>query len=392
MARAASVAASGAPRRAPRPIRHPGIDALAILNALPDPVLVVDHRMDIRYVNGVAQEFFEASAARMVGASLAEFLPAHCPVFMVIEKVLGGMHSLSQSGVALETPRIGLRFVDVHAVALNEAGQPTLVQVLVTMREQSIARKIDNQLSHRSAARSVTAMASMLAHEVKNPLSGIRGAAQLLDQTVPEDDRVLTRLICDEADRIVKLIDRMEIFSDKQPLDRGPVNIHQVLDRVRKVAETGFARHIRFVERYDPSLPPVFGNHDQLVQVFLNLVKNAAEAVPDQGGEVVLSTAYQQGVRLAVPGRDSRVHLPLLIGIQDNGDGISEDMRPHLFDPFVTTKRNGTGLGLALVAKIVDAHGGVIDFESAPRRTVFTVSLPMDADRGTSDGTVWEQS
>ena len=132
--------------------------------------------------------------------------------------------------------------------------------------------------------------------------------------------------------------------------------------------------------RYDPSLPDVYGNRDQLIQVFLNLIKNAAEAVPEQGGEIILSTAYQHGVRLAVPGTDSRVHLPLLISVQDNGNGIPEDLRSHLFDPFVTTKRNGTGLGLALVAKLIGDHGGVIDFETLPRRTVFKVSLPMYAD------------
>lgn len=375
--------------RPPKPAS--ALDPLMILNALPDPVLVVDQRLDIRYVNGQAQELFDAGAARMIGVPLAEFLPPDCPVFSLIAKIFGGEHSMSQSGVVLETPRIGQHFVDVHTVALSEPGVPLLVQVLVTLREQTIARRLDNQLSHRNAARSVTAMAGMLAHEVKNPLSGIRGAAQLLDQTVPEHDRVLTRLICDEADRIVALIDRMEIFSDKRPIDKGPVNIHAVLDHVRRVAQNGFARHIRFIERYDPSLPPVYGNRDQLVQIFLNLVKNAAESAPGQGGEITLATAYQHGVRLAIPSRDTRVHLPLLISVQDNGEGIAEDLRAHLFDPFVTTKRNGTGLGLALVAKIVDAHGGVIEFDSHPRRTVFTVSLPMFADRDGNDGSAWEQ-
>jgi two-component system nitrogen regulation sensor histidine kinase GlnL len=220
-------------------------------------------------------------------------------------------------------------------------------------------------------------MAAMLAHEVKNPLSGIRGAAQLLERTVPAEDRQLTRLICDETDRICALVDRMEVFSDSRPLARGPVNIHQVLEHVRRVAQSGFARQVRFVERYDPSLPPVYGNRDQLVQVFLNLVKNAAEAVPETGGEIVLSTRFQHGIRVAVPGGDSRMDVPLEVSVQDNGPGIPEDLRPHLFDPFVTTKKNGTGLGLALVAKIVGDHGGVIDVDGQPRRTVFRVLLPM---------------
>ena len=147
------------------------------------------------------------------------------------------------------------------------------------LQERTIADKMDRQLTHRGAARSVIALAAMLAHEIKNPLSGIRGAAQLLEQAVGDDDRTLTRLICDEADRIVKLVDRMEVFGDERPVEREPVNIHVVLDHVKRLAQSGFARHIRFVEDYDPSLPPVLANRDQLVQVFLNLVKNAAEAI-----------------------------------------------------------------------------------------------------------------
>jgi two-component system nitrogen regulation sensor histidine kinase GlnL len=169
----------------------------------------------------------------------------------------------------------------------------------------------------------------------------------------------------------------MEVFSDQRPIERAPINIHEVLERVRLVARSGFARHVRFLEEYDPSLPPVHGNRDLLIQVFLNLVKNAAEAAPRQGGEIQITTAYQHGVRLAVAGSDSRVHLPLVVSIVDNGEGIPEDLRAHLFDPFVTTKHNGTGLGLALVAKVIGDHGGIIEFDSQPRRTVFRISLPV---------------
>jgi len=175
----------------------------------------------------------------------------------------------------------------------------------------------------------------------------------------------------------VALVNRMEVFSDKRPVERTPVNIHGVLEHVRRVAHAGFGRNIRFIENYDPSLPPVPGNRDQLIQVFLNLVKNACEAAMTEGGEVVLSTAFQHGIRLAVPGADTRMHLPLVVSVQDNGPGIPEDLRPHLFDPFVTTKATGTGLGLALVAKIIGDHGGVVEFDSQPRRTIFRVMLPM---------------
>ena len=239
--------------------------------------------------------------------------------------------------------------------------------VVVMLQERTIADKMDRQLTHRGAARSVIALAAMLAHEIKNPLSGIRGAAQLLEQSADDDDRTLTRLICDEADRIVELVDRMEVFSDERPVEREPVNIHAVLDHVKRLAQSGFARHIRFVEDYDPSLPPVFGQS-----------RPAGPGVPQPGeerrrgdrrrasdGEIQLSTAFRPGVRLSLPGSKSRVSLPLEFCVKDNGPGVPEDLMPHLFDPFVTTKPTGSGLGLALVAKIVGDHGGIIECEVA---------------------------
>jgi two-component system nitrogen regulation sensor histidine kinase GlnL len=352
-------------------------EAAAVLSALPEPVLVIDADGAISYLNPAAEQFFQGGRAALVGRPFAGLLPADSPVLGLISQVRASGHSVSEYGIALETPRIGAHYVSVAVSVMTEpAGS-----VVVSLQERSIARKIDDQLIHRNAARSVTAMAAMLAHEVKNPLSGIRGAAQLLERNADPGDRELTRLICEEADRIVALVDRMEMFSDVRPLERAPVNIHEVLAHVRKLAQSGFARHLRMEERYDPSLPPVYGNRDLLVQVLLNLVKNAAEAAPKEGGEILLTTRYRQGVRLALPGAGTRVELPLEISIQDNGPGIPEDLRDHLFDPFVTTKVGGKGLGLALVAKIVGDHGGIVEFDGGPRRTVARLRLPV-APRG----------
>lgn len=349
------------------------IEGTAILAALPDPILVVGGDGAIRFANPSAEQFFAAGASVLYRQKLADILPFGSPLLALVAQVQREEAPVSEYGVEIVTPRIGSHTVNLQVSPILELPGT----VVIHLEQRTIAEKMDRALTSRGSARSVTAMAAVLAHEVKNPLSGIRGAAQLLELNAPPQDRELTRLICDETDRICALVDRMEVFSDKRPLKKAGVNIHQVLEHVRKVAQSGFARPVRFIERYDPSLPSVLGNRDQLVQVFLNLVKNAAEAVPDQGGEITLSTAYRHGVRLAVRGSQERVQLPIEVIVQDNGPGVPDDIRPHMFDAFVTTKTNGSGLGLALVAKIIGDHGGVIECESAARRTMFRVLLPM---------------
>jgi len=356
----------------------------AMLHALPHPVIMVAPDGRIADANVAAEQFFEASIPMLRRHMLRDLVPFGSPLLALIEQVRQRGSAVNEYKVDLATPRNpGERLVDLHVAPLAEYDG----HVIVMLQERTIADKMDRQLTHRGAARSVIALAAMLAHEIKNPLSGIRGAAQLLEQSAGDDDRSLTRLICDETDRIVKLVDRMEVFADERPVEREPVNIHVVLERVKKLAHTGFARHIRLVEEYDPSLPPVLANHDQLVQVFLNLVKNAAEAIGEGAtdGEIQITSAFRPGVRLAVPGSKARVSLPLEICIKDNGPGVPDDLMPHLFDPFVTTKRSGSGLGLALVAKIVNDHGGITECESQPRRTTFRVLLPIYSGEGSED-------
>ncbi len=358
------------------PTSFPLASADAVLNALPLPVITIAPDGRVADANVAAESFFESSVAFLRRHFIGELVPFGSPLIPLIEQVRQRGAAVNEYKVDLATPRNpGERLVDLHVAPLPE--RPN--HVVVMLQERTIADKMDRQLTHRSAARSVTALASMLAHEIKNPLSGIRGAAQLLEQSVNDDDRSLTRLICDEADRIVKLVDRMEVFSDERPVEREAVNMHSVLEHVKRLAHSGFARHIKFMEEYDPSLPPVFANRDQLVQVFLNLVKNAAEAVGVDAidGEIQLSSAFRPGVRLSLPGSKTRVSLPLEFCVKDNGPGVPDDLLPHLFDPFVTTKPTGSGLGLALVAKIVGDHGGIIECEAQPRRTIFRVLMPM---------------
>ncbi len=347
-----------------------------VLASIPNPVLAIGPENAVRFANLAAEEFFSTSIANLCERPLSALLPLDSPIFALMQQVRDAGNSIFEYGLNLSGPRFAPRLVAVQIAPIVDQEN----HLLLSIHERSIAQKI-GQLVHKGAARSVTAMASMLAHEVKNPLSGIRGAAQLLEQNAASDDKALTRLICDETDRICKLVDRMEIFSDGLPLEREAINIHQVLERVQQIAQSGFARHVRFVERYDPSLPSVSGNHDQLIQVFLNLVKNATEAVPEENGEIVLATSYQHGMRLGSPDGRSRVLLPLVISVHDNGPGIPEEIRPHLFDPFITAKVNGTGLGLALVAKIINDHGGIIEFDSEPHHTVFRIMLPIAQER-----------
>lgn len=345
----------------------------SILNALTSPLFVVDGENCFSYANLAAEQFFAASVTVLRQRRLDDLLRADSPLFDLLERVRSRGHSITEYGLVLESPKVGSHRVSVNGVPLLD----TPGSVVLSFDLTSIAERIENQLTHRGAARSVTGMAAVLAHEIKNPLSGIRGAAQLLQRDAAPGEMDLTRLICQEADRIVALVDHMEVFADERPLERAAVNIHEILEYVRKLAQSGFARNHRFEEDYDPSLPLVHGNRDLLIQAVLNLVKNAAESAPAEGGEIALSTRYRQGLRLALPGTKARVELPLVISVRDNGPGIPEELQRNLFDPFVSTKYSGKGLGLAVVAKAIGDHGGVVEFESAPRRTIFRLALPM---------------
>lgn len=348
--------------------------ASIVLDTIRHPVIMVGPDGHITFANSEAEDFFRSSATSLARNTLDHYIPFGSPLIALVDQVRERRSPYNEYRVDISSPRLGPeRVVDLYVAPVPEMPG----SVVVMFQERSMADKIERQMTHRGAARSVTGLAAMLAHEIKNPLSGIRGAAQLLETVVSDADRALTQLITEETDRIVSLVDRMEVFSDERPIDRYPVNIHVVLDHVKAIATNGFASRIRIVEDYDPSLPPVYANRDQLIQVFLNLVKNAAEAIGDNpNGEIVLSTAFRPGIRLSVPGTQDRVSLPLEFCVRDNGSGVPPDILPILFDPFITTKQNGSGLGLALVAKIIGEHGGVIECDSAQRGTTFRILMP----------------
>ena len=350
--------------------------AKAVIDALPNPLIVLDEDEQICLANVAAENYFQASSNVLLRHKLADVVPFSSPVFGAVAQARNIAGVVNEYAIAVGTPRLGgERVVDIQAALMAE--QPKFV--IVMLLERSMAHKIDRQLTSRGAARSVMGMAAMLAHEIKNPLAGIRGAAQLLEPALGAEDRSLARLICEETDRIRDLVDQMEVFSDERPLDKKPVNIHVVLERVKQLTIAGMAAGVTVREDYDPSLPPVLGNRDQLVQVFLNLAKNAAEAIGQGGnaGEILLTTAFRPGIRLTVPGTSERITLPLEVCIHDTGPGVPEELQPNIFDPFVTTKPGGRGLGLALVAKIVRDHGGIVECMGRERGTTFRVLLPM---------------
>lgn len=343
-----------------------------VWNALPQPALLIDGANRVMAANPAAESFFSASVVHLSGKALADFASTSSRIAELVERGRGGAVSLADHSVDVTMPDGRTRLVDVQVAALDERSGT----VLVLFQPRSIAEQMDRSLTHRAAARSVTGMAAMLAHEIKNPLAGISGAAQLLEMTVGDSERELTTLIRDETKRVEKLIERVEVFGDTRPVPREPVNIHDILDRARRAAEAGFAAHARFFVEYDPSLPPVPGDGDLLMQVFQNLLKNAAEATPKVGGVIQIRTAYSPGVSIAGLG-GRRESLPLLVTVQDNGSGVPPEIRHDIFEPFVTSKATGSGLGLALVSKIIADHGGVIECDSEPGRTVMKLRFPV---------------
>lgn len=341
-----------------------------IWQAMPNPGLTLDKENGVTDVNGAAEHFLARSRKSIVGRNLIRLAGEDSRLADLVGRVRSGAQALSEYNVEFGWPDAPSRMVDIFSTPLENGA------ILLLIHPRSNAEVMGRQMTSRDAARSVVGMASMLAHEIKNPLAGISGAAQLLEMNAQPEDAELTTLIREEADRIEGLVRRVEEFGDFGLARRNPVNIHDVLDRAAKAAKAGFASHVRFVEEYDPSLPSTMSDADQLMQVLLNLLKNAAEATPPVGGVIMLKTAYRAGLKVRTP-RGDAASLPLQITISDNGTGVPDDLREHIFEPFVTSKATGSGLGLALVSKIVADHGGVISCDSSPGYTTFRLLLPV---------------
>lgn len=359
----------------------PHIDPGAVFNALDLAILVLDAHGKVLDANVAAEQILGCRADAIRGSRLSDFAPVLKDVEYLAGIAADRAISVSERGVDITgiNQQQGRIVVDVAASPLPDFPGCSVVRMI----ETTVSHAIDRRLGYLGAARAVSAMASVLAHEVKNPLSGIRGASQLLDRHVPDSERGLTDLIRNEVDRICGLVDRMGQVSNASDMHPMDLNIHKVLDHVHALAENGFASHLAVLADYDPSLPPVSGDRDLLIQAFLNLVKNAAEAAPLKNGQITLRTSYVSGIRFSAGQPEKAQTLPICVEITDNGTGIPSDLLDHLFDPFVTSRPGGSGLGLALTAKIISNHGGLIDFDTSPGGTTFRVLLPVHPTPGT---------
>ncbi len=342
------------------------------LAALPVAIVILDPADRIAYANGEAERLLNFSERAMLGQPLGSVLT---PPSASSGRAQDFGFAVFDTDV--ETSRAGRLRVDFSATLVPDHPGWRIV----SLHGGATSRRMGHR--DRAAARAAVGAAAMLAHEIKNPLSGIRGAAQLLSGTGidrGDEARTLTTLIVTEVDRIAALIDRMQDFTDTRPLTIVGQNIYPLLDHARRVALAGFAQNVTIDERFDPSLPPAMVDRDALLQVVLNLLKNASEATARQADpRITLATAYRHGMAAsAVPGKPRRP-LPIELCVIDNGPGAPADIADHLFDPFVSGRTGGQGLGLALVDKLVRDMGGIVQYgrEGTPEMTVFRLLLPL---------------
>ena len=343
-----------------------------IFAALPNPVFVLDRENRFIYLNQAAEIFFQSSRMMLLGTQLTSIMPLDSNFLSMVSRARAQSISVGDQGVEVAGPKIGLKLINVQITPFGDR-EPRL---LITIQERALAERLRGQSLFRGAARSIAAMAALLAHEVKNPLAGIKGAAQLLEADLDAECKSLTRMIVKESDRVAALLDRMEGFAGGANLVLAPVNIHEILDHCLNVAQASYGAHMKIKRSYDPSLPLVNGHRDLLVQAFINIIKNASEAT-ELNGEIMITTSYSQGRRLTFAAVNGGSYAPVQVEVIDNGRGISEELRDHIFDPFVSGRSGGSGLGLTMVASVIADHGAMIDVESVPGQTVFRMNFPV---------------
>ena len=354
-----------------------------MLDLLPFPVLAITADASFVWLNHAAETFLDSSRTMLVGSNLNVFFAPDSPIFSLIDRSLSSGRSVSDASVSFYSPRVGARRGDVHLVPVTGA-DGGVIELIITIHEQTSFRQFEDMNQFKGAALSMSKMTALLSHEIKNPLAGIKGAAQLLEMELPEAHHELSHMIVSETDRITSLLQRIENLSSDAPVRFETVNIHEVLDHCLKITSASFGRHLEIKRSYDPSLPDIQADREMLVQCFINLFKNASEAT-EAGDSLSLQTSYSLTRYVTTETSRKLIHLPLQIAIKDSGKGVSDDLQAHIFEPFVSNKSGGSGLGLAMVASVIADHGGAIAMHSSPQGSCFTLNLPIT--QGYNDAT-----
>ena len=342
-----------------------------VVDKLPYPVFALSTDYRFLFLNYASEAFFEKSRSLLKKTYLTDFFLEDSPIFSLLRRLHDGVASVGDQELALISPRLGRKTVNIQIAQLSEqAGY------LVSLQPRDVANQIRGQSLFRGAALSMSKMTSLLAHEIKNPLAGIKGAAQLIELDVDQELGELAQLIVGEADRIAGLLNRIEGMTGTGQINAAPLNIHEILQHAINVTSASFGRHMTIERAFDPSLPQINADKELLIQCFINLLKNACEASGEEGYlKIATSYALRSITSASAQGREQ--FLPLQIDIIDHGSGIAPALKDVLFEPFISDKADGSGLGLALVASVIADHNGVISVESQQGLTHFQILLPL---------------
>ena len=361
----------------PEPVCRPESDD--ILQTLSTAIIVAASNLQIVRVNSATEALLELSAAKLLDRSLDEVLSGSVEFLALLQRALRERRSFTERD--LEIPLTSSRSIMVDCTISPRLGddprrraEPLGVSVEMTSVERYQKTHLEEHMLLQN--RVTTALMRGLAHEIKNPLGGIRGAAQLLERELREPEQTeYTRIIIGEADRLRSLVDTM--LGPPGALATRRLNIHDILERVRQIVHAEYGNVVYFALDYDPSLPEILGDRDQLIQAFLNLVRNAARAVRDAGGKITLRTRAQRKFTIG----DSLHRLVIRVDIVDTGTGVDTALVEKIFLPMVSGYAEGTGLGLPLAQAMINRHGGFIGFENKPGATTFSVWLPLGGGR-----------
>ena len=348
-----------------------------ILDFLPFPIVLITKNNSFYWLNHSAEIFFQSSKSILIDKDIIKIFNNNKNLLILLEKAKVSSVTLSENSIILTNPKFGSKNCSIQIVPLNKISKfNNAADILISFQENTFVEKIVNNNSKKCASLVMSKMSSVLAHEIKNPLAGIKGVAQLLEDDLPESKIEFAEMIVKEVDRITHLIDRIEKISLDGELKFSKINIHEILDHSIKITQTSFGKHMNIKCYYDPSLPDICADKELLIQCFINLLKNSSEAC-SKNGEITITTSYSMTKFISNSMNNKITYLPLQIEIRDNGIGIDDNYVNRVFEPFVSLKEGGSGLGLSMVLSVISDHGGTIELNSNPGKTCFSINLPL---------------